>query len=55
MKVKLLRDLWNKKAGAEIEVENIRGQWCCKKGYAKMIEDAPENKAEKKPPKNKKG
>lgn len=43
MKIKLNRQLWNKKQGEEIEIGENFGTWAINKGYATEIKD--ENKA----------
>ncbi len=61
-KIKLLRPLWNRKAGDEMEVTKDAAAFALRKGYAEPIPEqiesikpqfAPQNKAELKPRKNK--
>lgn len=61
-KIKLLRPLWNRKAGEEIEVTKEQAAFALRKQYAEPIAEqiesikpqfAQQNKAEMKPRKNK--
>lgn len=61
-KIKLLRPLWNRKAGEIITVNEMSAAFALRKKYAEPVAEiiepkkpqfAPENKAELKPRKNK--
>ena len=57
-KIKLLKPLWNAQVSEIITVDELRAQFALRKKYAVKVEEeikqpAPENKAERKPRKNK--
>ena len=57
-KIKLIQPLWNAKPGTVLEVSKIRAEFAIRKNKAVLVAEtkpqfAPENKAEKRPKKNK--